>query len=383
MVASLRARRAGRVRMRSTVTAGEMAELRASVAETPPPLRRGSSATRICEDVDAHEAWQTVLAQAGSLEMIHRENLDQLVIGGGGMPLKYRHLCWPRWLGVPALKEQADKEGRSYAVLAAAELPEDVKWLLDADIPRTRQDFVPPEQLGVLRRLLVGLSAYNPDVGYAQGMNQLASVFIKLGFEEEDSFWMLVSVIEVLLPGCHAPDLHGLHRDTAVVDALLQAYLPVHCTALTEAGVDLLWISAEYFLTLGASNSPLELLVRLWDLCFLHGPRALFCCLTVQLELFFPVGGAADAAEAHEPEALVRAYREARQQARSCTVELFSVRVLHFLHERQGGIAAAVIAELRSEFELRDADAATSSRGSTPEPPAEALTTAGGCANSN
>merc|ERR1719491_1326574 len=106
----------------------------------------------------------------------------------------------------------------------------------------------------------------------------------------------------------------------------------------------MLYVSADFLLTLGSKNASLPLIARLWDLCFLHGPRALFSGLLAHLDLFFPVdceGGEADSEE------LIRTYRAAGLNG---DPEVFARRVLHFLHEHQGGVSAELVAELRCSF---------------------------------
>ena len=68
----------------------------------------------------------------------------------------------------------------------------------------------------------------------------------------------------------------GLFRDVATADALLQTRAPAVAAKLAVAQCPLLWLTTDYFLTLHAREAPLQLLCRLWDQCFLHGPRAVF-----------------------------------------------------------------------------------------------------------
>jgi len=304
---------------------------------------RGPSAWQLTETADAHEAWQEAAEAAGSLEEVAEPVLDELLARDVGMPLKYRHAYWPRWLRVSERRSQEDARGTSFKTSVAKVLSEDVRWTIEADIPRTRSELVPNDSRDVLRRVLLALAAYNHAVGYAQGMNQLAAIMLKLGFDDEATFWMLVEVLENIVPGCHAQDLHGLFRDIAVADVLVQTFLPAHAAVMSAAGVQLLWLTADYFVTLGAKFYALPLIVRLWDLCFLHGPRALFCGLLAQLELHFP----ADLKECNtmDAEELIGAYRCSSERA---DPEVFASRTLSFLHHRQGGVSTDLVNGLRS-----------------------------------
>jgi hypothetical protein len=55
------------------------------------------------------------------------------------------------------------------------------------------------EQIQALRRVLTVYSWHNPTLGYCQGLNMLAA-FGLLFLSEEDTFWMLVDLIDFILP---------------------------------------------------------------------------------------------------------------------------------------------------------------------------------------
>lgn len=278
------------------------------------------------------------------------ERLEALLARGSGAPVKYRLACWPVWLGVAERRSRAEAAGRGYGFWADGGrelLPEHVRRSIDADLPRTRDD-LPDVQKAALCRVLVAFARFCPVIGYSQGLNHLAGVFLKLGFEDEVTFWMLVSVLEELTPQCHAGDLQGLFRDTAVADVLLQTFLPAHVTALAASGCELLWLTTDYFITIGTKDMPFSLVLRLWDFCFLHGVRALFAGFMAHLELSFPVPERSNDHEgAWDFEAAVAAYAAASRKA---DPEAFASRLRGFLHHRQGGISEELITELRSTF---------------------------------
>jgi len=318
---------------------------RQALHELLPRAPAGTSplASQLPEDADTHEAWQDAVGRAGSPAAVPQPMLDSLLAAGQGMPLKHRHTCWPQWLRVHERQAAGLRAGRSFGALCQSALPESVQAEVEADIPRTPPSLVPPAQHGALRRVLVAVAAAQPAVGYAQGMNQVAAVFLKLGFEEETAFWMLEAVFEDLVPACHAPDLHGLFRDTAAADVLVQTFLPEHASAMASSGFEMLWITVDYFMTLGSKDAPLAFVVRLWDLCFLHGPRALFSGLLALVELFFQVscGASTDAEE------VLGDFRRAYQVG---DPEVLASQLLRFLHEPPRCISAELVAGLRSSM---------------------------------
>lgn len=323
------------------------------VAQSPPRHRRGACAE---DSAETYEAWQEAAEAAGSItelagapfrvdaEPESLAVLEALLVAGTGVPIKYRLVCWPLWLAVPERISRAEELGCSYRYLLTgdAPLPEHVVFCIDADVPRTRDD-LPEVQKGALRSILLALARLYPDLGYAQGLNHLGGVFLKLGFDEETTFWMLAAVLEDMIPGCHAVGLAGLYRDTAVADVLLETFLPGYMPALRACDCDLLWICTDYFLTVGTKDMSFAVVLRLWDFCFLHGPRALFAGLLAHLELCFPTLAAEDP-DRNNFEAVMEAFAATSQ---AMNPETFAARLQSFLHYRQGGISEELIVALR------------------------------------
>ena len=50
-----------------------------------------------------------------------------------------------------------------------------------------------------LRRVLQAFALHNPDIGYCQSLNFVAGMML-LFLSEEEAFWLLVTVVEKLLP---------------------------------------------------------------------------------------------------------------------------------------------------------------------------------------
>lgn len=304
-------------------------------------LLSGRELSELPEDADTHAAWQDALEDVESLDAVDPQVFEELIICVAGIPIKYRHKLWPRWLRVKDRRSQAAQQGLCYETLALATLSEEVLAVVEADIPRTREGLLIAGQHDSLRRLLIALAAYNPVIGYAQGMNQIAAVFLKLGFEEDDSFWMLVAVLEDFLPGCHATDLHGLFRDTAVAEVLMQTLLPRHAAVIEATGVQLLWLAIDFFLTLSVKGVPLAHALRFWDLCFLYGPRAIFCGFLAYLEVCFPTTHHREA----DAEEMLCEYRTALHGGDSQTL---IVSMSEFLHRRNGGVSEQLVEGLRA-----------------------------------
>ncbi|CAK9058822.1 Small G protein signaling modulator 3 (RUN and TBC1 domain-containing protein 3) [Durusdinium trenchii] len=289
------------------------------------------------EVAEAHEAWQLAMEETHLLDgtCLAKVAVEKLLLGYGGMPLKYRHRLWPHLLG--------SISGRALEELLLVPLPPKVSEQINADVPRTRHSLVAGRH-AALRRVLHAVGAARPEVGYAQGMNQLAAVFLKLGFEEEKAVHMMDAIMKDLLPGCHHPDLHGLFRDTGVADILIQSFLPRHAMAFETAGIQVIWFTVDYFLTLGSNATSLPFIAGLWDLCFLWGPRALFSGFLAMLDLYFEIPRTEE--ELEDSELLMKKFKAALAEA---SPDGFAAQTAEFLHERQGGISDELISTLRDQ----------------------------------
>ena len=56
-----------------------------------------------------------------------------------------------------------------------------------------------PPGIPKLRRVLLAYSLHNPDIEYCQGFNRIAAIAL-LFLDEEEAFWCLLYILEVLLP---------------------------------------------------------------------------------------------------------------------------------------------------------------------------------------
>mmetsp|Transcript_81854 Transcript_81854/g.171209 ORF Transcript_81854/g.171209 Transcript_81854/m.171209 type:complete len:428 (+) Transcript_81854:357-1640(+) len=231
------------------------------------------------EDEAMHMRWSSAL-RGRTLEDLKSEELQQL-LADGDIPLKYRHALWPKWfIELPQSTDIDSLQGEVSLEVAAQ---------IEADITRTRPQQIGPLERRSLRRVLRALSALNPSVGYCQGMNNIAVVFLLLGFDEFTSLRGCFTLLQKCCPNYHSTDLAGLRQDAQVLNKLVETHLtPKLRRSLADLGVPMEVLVSQQLLTLGSFSWPLTAIVRYWDLLLQDGSSAVFASVLALLRLYLP-----------------------------------------------------------------------------------------------
>lgn len=151
---------------------------------------------------------------------------------------------------------------------------------IDHDLPRTFPTHPwldTPEGQATLRRVLVGYSFRDSEVGYCQGLNYVAALLLLVMQTEEDAFWMLAVLLEnVLVNDCYTDNLSGCHVEQRVFKDLLAKKCPRIAAHLEAMGFDVSLVATEWFLCLFSKCLPSETTMRVWDVLFNEGAKVLF-----------------------------------------------------------------------------------------------------------
>ncbi|KAJ9478446.1 Rab-GAP TBC domain-containing protein [Pseudozyma hubeiensis] len=205
-----------------------------------------------------------------------------------GIPLCYRARIWAECSGANDVAEP----GRYQELLSDHQgETNDCLTQIDLDVHRTMPTnvYFGGDGQGVpkLRRLLVAFSWYNPSTGYCQGMNNLAATLLLTHATEEEAFWVLVCLIEKILPSeYYTSHLLVSQADQRVLIELVSEHMPALHAHMGELGVDLPAITFAWFLSLYTDCLPVETLFRVWDVMFVEGMVILFRAAMAILKLY-------------------------------------------------------------------------------------------------
>jgi len=158
-----------------------------------------------------------------------------------------------------------------------------------------------------LRRILKAYSLYDREIGYCQGMNFIAAMFLTQ-MDEEESFWLLVgtyacapfsgrryrdashsvllhfiSFLDIVLfllytavmfeqpcrmRGLFGEGMHETHQVLYVAEKLIRQFLPRLSQHLDRENIHITMFATQWLLTQYTSSFKFDLVLRVWD-CFL------------------------------------------------------------------------------------------------------------------
>ncbi|KAF9929715.1 hypothetical protein FBU30_001283 [Linnemannia zychae] len=126
-----------------------------------------------------------------------------------------------------------------------------------------------------LHSILKAYAHYNPSVGYCQGMGRLVGMML-MQMPVEDAFWLLVATIEGYMQDYYTPALRQLRIDAQVFERLLKGQDPALAEHLQKNDVIPLMYMTQWFMTLFTMSLPWASVLRVWDIFYYDGVKALF-----------------------------------------------------------------------------------------------------------
>lgn len=187
-----------------------------------------------------------------------------------GIPPQLR---WQVWKAAVHLDDQQHVLSQDYDRLSRSENV----WTstIEIDIARTfpeLKSFGEKEQQQ-LWRVLNAYAAYNPKLGYCQGMNFVAGLLLLVSdFQEEESFGVLVCLMDhVGLAGFYYERLPLFMRYLRACDMLVKETVPDLRAHFRQENVQPAVYLHQWFLTLFINCFPLSMVIIIWDVIICEG----------------------------------------------------------------------------------------------------------------
>ncbi|EGT49545.1 hypothetical protein CAEBREN_31360 [Caenorhabditis brenneri] len=192
-----------------------------------------------------------------------------------GIPEKLRIVIWPRLLGAERMKHEK-RDVYAELLLRARLVSKDIKQI-DLDINRTYRDHLAfrkrydVKQKSLLN-VLAAYSMYNTEVGYCQGMSQIAALFL-MYLDEEDAFWCLHQLMvspKHTMHGFFVPGFPKLQRFEEHFKKVLKKYKPRVYKYLEKQDIPYIYLTKWWFGCF-LDRVPFSLALRLWDVFLVEG----------------------------------------------------------------------------------------------------------------
>ncbi|KAB8261350.1 hypothetical protein BDV32DRAFT_38731 [Aspergillus pseudonomiae] len=186
----------------------------------------------------------------------------------GGIPVALRAKVWSECSGASSMRIPGYYDDLVKGV-GGNDPDQSVVAQIDMDINRTLTDnvfFRKGPGVTKLKEVLLAYARRNSEVGYCQGMNLIAASLLLITPTAEDAFWILASMIEIILPE-HYYD-HGLlasRADQVVLRQYISEVLPKLAAHLEALGVELEALTFQWFLSVFTDCLSAEALYRVWD----------------------------------------------------------------------------------------------------------------------
>lgn len=210
-----------------------------------------------------------------NVAMIRNKNFQSLI--RIGVPNRLRGEIWDICSGAiylrqinPGVYDSLLKDNIGKKSQAIDEIEKDLKRSLPE-----YQAYQTEEGIARLRNVLTAYSWKNPDVGYCQAMNIVVAALL-IYMTEEQAFWCLCNICDIFVPGYYSKTMYGTLLDQRVFESFVEEKLPVLWDYIVEHDIQLSIISLPWFLSLFYTSMPLEYAIRIMDMFFLYGAKALF-----------------------------------------------------------------------------------------------------------
>ncbi|XP_050542270.1 USP6 N-terminal-like protein [Daktulosphaira vitifoliae] len=240
---------------------------------------------------------QKWLKMISNWESISPEKLKRRVYKG--IPNALRGKVWAKLLCVDQLSNDQKNKYKQLCKLAWDHSP-DIRQI-DLDVNRTYREHINfrkryDSKQQELFNILAAYSIYNLDIGYTQGMSQIAALLL-MYLSEDEAFWALSHLIsdkKYNMHGFFIPGFPKLIRFQEHHDKIMNKLLPKLKRHLDRNGVETGLYTLKWFFQCFLDRIPFKLTLRIWDIFLLEGDKILsataFCLLKLHRNQLYALG---------------------------------------------------------------------------------------------
>eukprot|EP00659_Diplonema_papillatum_P014014 gene14014-21428_t len=197
-----------------------------------------------------------------------------------GIAPALRGLAWQLILGSRMLQHENPDEYNSFLEREINQADLDV---VKRDLPRTFPThglFASYNSIGQtsLFNVLRAYAAYDPRMGYCQGMGFIvATLLTQMG--EEEAFWAFVVMMKdsrYQMNNLYLAGFPKVQESFGVLRLLIEKFAPRLAEHFEQQGVSVSFFASQWFMTLFVYIFPFKLLLRVWDIFLVEGWKIIF-----------------------------------------------------------------------------------------------------------
>ncbi len=121
--------------------------------------------------------------------------------------------------------------------------------LIKLDIDRTAKG-ITIEIKQMMQRILYNFAKRNMEIAYCQGMNFICYFLIEMSFEEEEIFWILCYIFEIVMSKGYYINMTPVLADIDIFNQMLADKLPIIYNEVVKKGFDLNCLLIPHFVTI-------------------------------------------------------------------------------------------------------------------------------------
>jgi len=257
------------------------------------PMDHGGEMVEVLplRDWNNHNNDETTMSPSSSLPIVRESTTIVVPPNGGFLNLKdttppiQNPILPPGMAIVDSYPTPSTKEAQEVVAAAAANRAKMIRMKKQKEKDEVDLTVAKGGQAS-LRRVLRAYSIYDVDVGYCQGMNFIAAMFITY-VSEEEAFWLLVAIMKdspCRMRGLFGEGMSEAHQVLFVAQKLITQFLPRLSRHFAAENVDITMFATQWLLTMYTSHFPFDIVTRIWDCFLVEGWKVTYRVMLALLE---------------------------------------------------------------------------------------------------
>lgn len=210
---------------------------------------------------------------AGAILALRRQLKEKKKLVIMGIPIDLRRDVWELLSGARAFPEKLENHA-AYQTFLSRTPSNTIMKQIKADASRALRGHLKYSTKQGQTELIHVLSAFaarSPVIGYVNSMSHIAA-FLLLFYPEERAFWLLCTLIDIILPpDYYSSSLLGVRADAQLLKILVFQRQPRLHSHLKKFNLDVSVLVLKWLMPLFLVTLPIHVCIRIFDILMLEG----------------------------------------------------------------------------------------------------------------